>query len=147
MKGTCNNYYIHYLASTEESHLFVNVTVPDVVREGDAFFPSLTLSQPGAALFGVKSVNGTATKNVDYSVFSESIYFGPSDLAQSTGSSMNIYVDSVVEPNETVSLQFVLKSPNSIADMTTFDYPIKTVTIMDQNSKSAHVLVLLLNIP
>ena len=124
----------------------MNVTIPEVVREGDAFFPLLTLSQPGVVWFDVKSVNGTAAKQLDYSAFCERISFGPSDLVLSTGSSMNIYVDSVVEPNETVSLQFVSWSPFFIAPMTTIDYPIKTITIIDQNSESACSLVLLLNI-
>ena len=147
MKDTCN-YCLSSLAFTAETQLFVNFTVPEVVQEGDSFFPVLTLSQPAVASFRVYSLfdQGTATKNLDYSFTNQNINFGLSDFALSTSSPVKIYADSVVEPDETFNLSFYLTESSSTYHFVTIGDSVKTITIADRNSESACVLNLLSDI-
>ena len=119
-----------------------------MVQEGDSIFPELTLSHPAAASFRVYTPfgSGTATKNLDYSFTNQNINFGPSDFSLNTSSPINIYIDSVVEPDETFSLSFYLAQSLSTYDIITIGDSVKTITITDRNSESVCVLKLLLNL-
>ena len=123
-----------------EEEILVNLTVPKVVREGEHFFPLLTVSQIVMATFYIYIPDrvGTAQNRVDFLFDSNDgdVFFHLRSTTSTTPSSINVLTDRLVEPNEKIDIVVLFTtSPCDMEDLLKFTNQNETVNIIDDNSE------------
>ena len=138
--------YYNYLVVTEHQ-LVVNLTVPAVVREGDSFFPRVTVSKRVNATFFVyissrygNAIDGTAEKNLDYSYAAQEVVLDITITTITTTSPVRILTDNILELNERFDIVVVFSaSPMDIRDLLKYNNPAQTVTIIDTEGECTFI--------
>ena len=116
--------------------LFVDLLAPQVVQEGEAFFPSVNVSQTVEATFLVYSASGSAISSVDFESFFEFVNFVPSNFTVNTSSPVITKKDNLVELDETLYIKIEFSQPREIKPHVNFtNNGTALVTITDSNSE------------
>lgn len=133
--GSHFKFCVHSLVLDTDDELTVNLTAPQVIQEGQSFFPSVQVSLQIDATFRVSTINGSAHSSVDFGSFSEGVEFITPNIILNTRSAVVALSDNLVEPDETFQITIALDSPSKLQPFVRFGNQPVTVTITDNNSE------------
>ena len=122
-------------------NLNVTLTAPATVREGEVFYPQVTVSEQVLASFFILGFSGTAETSLDFSYIPAEIPFAASNITLPSPNAVLTFADNLVEPDETFTLDVDLFDPDSLRPVITYINDPTTVTILDNNSECVHAIV------